>query len=110
MQTFTIRDLRDRTGELVRTAEEGQLSVITKHGQPVFVAVPFDDTLLASGVGVGLAVKLYSEHIVSIGKAAKLSGMSLEKFMGYVGSLGVPVIDYDPEEEERALAEAQADE
>jgi len=106
MNTFTIRDLRDRTGELVRTAEEGELSVVTKHGQPVFVAVPFDSTLLSNGVGVGLAVKLYTEHVVSMGRAAKIAGMSLEKFMSFLGSLGIPVIDYDPEEEARAKEEA----
>lgn len=29
MQTFTIRDLRDHTGELVRYAEAGKLSIVT---------------------------------------------------------------------------------
>ncbi|OYW26418.1 MAG: type I-E CRISPR-associated protein Cas5/CasD [Methyloversatilis sp. 12-65-5] len=46
METFTVRDLRERTGELIRGAEEGRLSVVTKHGTPVFIAVPFDETLL----------------------------------------------------------------
>ena len=50
MDTFTVRDLRERTGELIRDAESGQLSVITKHGRPVFVALPFDETLIKSGV------------------------------------------------------------
>jgi prevent-host-death family protein len=43
METFTVRDLRERTGDLIRGAEAGQLAVVTKHGRPVFVAVPFDD-------------------------------------------------------------------
>ena len=38
METFSIRDLRERTGELARTAEAGQLSIVTKHGRPVFIA------------------------------------------------------------------------
>ena len=46
MEMFTVRDLRNRTGELIREAELGHLSLITKHGQPVFVAVPFDEALL----------------------------------------------------------------
>ena len=45
MDTFTVRDLRERTGDLIRDAEQGKLSIITKHGQPVFVAVPFDETV-----------------------------------------------------------------
>ena len=51
MDAFTIRDLRERTGELIRDAEAGKLSIVTKHGQPVFVAVPFDETLLKAGWG-----------------------------------------------------------
>ena len=42
MDVFTVRDLRERTGELIRDAEEGKLSLITKHGQPVFIAVRFE--------------------------------------------------------------------
>ena len=45
-EAFTVRDLRERTGELIRGAEDGHLSVVTKHGNPVFVAVPFDEVLL----------------------------------------------------------------
>lgn len=41
-ESINIRDLRNKTGELVRLAESGQLSLVTKHGNPVFVTVPFD--------------------------------------------------------------------
>ena len=50
METFTVRDLRERTGELVRNAEAGHLSLISKHGHPLFVAVPLDERLLGNGV------------------------------------------------------------
>ncbi|MBA4741131.1 MAG: type II toxin-antitoxin system prevent-host-death family antitoxin [Azoarcus sp.] len=63
MKTFTTRDLRRRTGELIHNAEAGELSVITKHGTPVFVAVPFDDTLLNNGVCVALTVHLFAEEL-----------------------------------------------
>ncbi|MBD5804147.1 hypothetical protein AZOA_35900 [Azoarcus sp. Aa7] len=55
METFTVRDLRERTGELIRSTETGRLSVVTKHGKPVFVAVAFDDALFADGVRAALA-------------------------------------------------------
>jgi prevent-host-death family protein len=44
MDAFTVRDLRERTGELIRDTKAGKLSVVTKHGRPVFVAVPLDDS------------------------------------------------------------------
>lgn len=30
MQSFSIRDLREKTGELSRTAEQGELSLVTR--------------------------------------------------------------------------------
>ena len=74
MDAFTISDLRERTGELMRDAEAGKLSIVTKHGQPVFVAVPFNETLLKEGVGGALAVKLFDDDVISLGEAAKLAG------------------------------------
>ena len=48
--TFSATDLRQRSGELLRSAERGRLSVITKHGRPAILAIPFDDRLLSLGV------------------------------------------------------------
>lgn len=103
MHTFTIRDLRDRTGELVRDAEAGKLSLVTKHGQPVFVAVPFDETLLKSGVNVALAIKLFDEETISLGKAARLADMSHFEFIELLGGMGIPVARYTPGELEKEL-------
>lgn len=50
MQTFSIRDLRERSGELSREAEAGRLALVTRHGQPLFVSVPFTDQVLGAGV------------------------------------------------------------
>ncbi len=104
MDAFTIRDLRERTGELIRDAEAGKLSIVTKHGQPVFVAVPFDETLLKEGVGVALAVKLFDDEVISIGKAAKLAGMPQGEFIDHLGALKIPVVRYGKEELQRELA------
>lgn len=92
METFTVRDLRERTGDLIRGAEAGKLSVITKHGAPVFVAVPFDDILLREGVSVALAVHLFDEERISLGKAAQLAGMSRAVFTQHLAQMCIPVI------------------
>lgn len=103
MDTFTIRDLRERTGELVRDAEAGELSVITKHGRPVFVAVPFDENIIKSGVSVALAVKLFQEGVLSSAKAAKFAGFKVVEFNKYLAKLGIPSVDYSPDELEAEL-------
>ncbi len=103
MNTFTLRDLRERTEELVRDAEAGQLSVVTKHGRPVFVAVPFDKTLVQSGVGLSLAIKLFKDDVLSVGKAAKLADCSIARFTEELSKQDIPVVQYSADELEREL-------
>ena len=98
METFTVRDLRERTGELIRGAEEGKLSVVTKHGNPVFVAVPFDESLLTSGVRVALAIKLFDEGTLTLAQAARFAGLALEEMIERTGAAGIAVLRQPAEE------------
>jgi len=104
MESFTVRDLRERTGELVRNAENGQLAIVAKHGHPLFVAVPMDEELLRSGVHVALAIKLFQEGVISLGKAAKLAELDYESFLDKLTSIGIPAVDYAPAELDREVA------
>lgn len=104
METFSIRDLRERTGDLVRNAENGKLAVVAKHGHPLFVAVPLDDELLRAGVHTALAIKLFEDGAISLGKAAKLAGQGYEAFVEHLSSIGVSVVDYSPEELDAEVA------
>jgi predicted HTH domain antitoxin len=103
MDTFTVRDLRERTGQLIHDAEEGKLSLVTKHGTPVFLALPFTQDLLESGLKQALAIKLFQEHVTTLGKAAKLAGLPLEAFITKLGYLGIAAVDYAPSELEEEL-------
>lgn len=104
MASFNIRDLRERTPELVGNAEQGKRAAIAKHGHPLFVAVPLDEALLRSGVGVALAIKLFQDGTISLGKAAKLSGMPYEGFVEQLASLGIAAVEYSPDELDGELA------
>lgn len=103
MDTFTVRDLRERTGELIRDAESGKLSVITKHGRPVFLAVPFDEMLIREGIGLALAVRLFQQTEISLGKAARLAGMDRRGFMAELGRRGIPLTHQSEAELEHEL-------
>lgn len=106
MQTFSIRDLRERSGELTREAEAGHLSLITKRGQPLLVAIPFSDTLLDRGARAALAEYLFKEGVLSLGKAAKMAGMPYVLFSEHLSRSGIPVVDYPADELEDELAAA----
>lgn len=98
MEIFTIKDLRQRTGELVRGAEQGHLSIVTKHGQLIFVALPMDEQLVREGVSVAMAIKLFQDGVLSLAKAARLSRMSLPQFMAKLAEQGIPAVEYPAEE------------
>ena len=98
MKTFTVRDLREHTGTLIHNAESGKLALITKHGRPVFVALPFSEELLKSGLASAFAVNLYQEGVLTLGKAAKLANCSPEAFIEILGNLGIPSVSYSVSE------------
>ena len=50
-----------------------------------------------------LMVKLFETGKLSVGQAADLAGYSKPTFIELLGKLGVPVIDYSPEELEQEL-------
>jgi predicted HTH domain antitoxin len=104
METFTIRELRERSGDLSREAEAGRLSLVTRHGQPLFVSVPFTDELLQAGVHTALAVSLFKNGAITSARAAKLARMNLADFLAHLSAQGIPVVDYDPAELEQELA------
>ena len=104
METYTVRDLRERTGDLVRTCEAGNLAMLTKHGRPLCITVPLDDNLVRYGVARAMAVQLYRAETVTIALAARIAGVRLEQFIDILGSLGIAAIDYDAAELDSELA------
>ena len=93
MEAFAVRDLREHTGELVRNAESGAYSVVSKHGKPLFVAMPFTDELLKSGVNVALADKLVLQGELSVAAGAKLAKLPYARYLQHLSLLGYSLLD-----------------
>lgn len=98
LDVFSVRDLRVRTGDLLRDAENGQLAVITKHGRPAVLAVPFDSRLLELGVHRALALRLFEQRHLTLAQAAKLAGTSVEAFLSMLGEAGIAAVDYSADD------------
>ena len=79
-------------GELVRNAENGEYSVVSKHGKPLFVAMPFNDALLKAGVSVALADKLVLKAELSVAAGAKLAGLPYASYLQHLGALGYSML------------------
>ena len=97
VRVFGARDVRQRSGELLRDAEHGRLAVITKHGRPAILAVPFDERLIEVGIHRALALRLFEQRLVTLVQAAKLAALTPEEFVVLLGAAGIPAVDYPPE-------------
>jgi predicted HTH domain antitoxin len=106
LDVCSVRDLRLRSGELLRDAEEGRLAVITKHGRRAILALPFDQRLLKHCVARALALHLFEAGRVTLARAAKLAEMSAEEFVELLGAAGVDAVSYPPEELEAEVEAA----
>ncbi len=95
---FTARDLRNRSGDLLKDAEAGQLALITKHGKPAILAVPFDKWLLDKGVHRAMALHLFAAHLLTLAQSAKVADLSTEAFIELLGEVGIDAVDYPSEE------------
>ena len=104
MNSFTIRELRERTGDLIRDARAGGLSVVTRHGRPVFIALPFDENVVKFGVPLALAVKLFQEEVLSLGKSARFADCSVAEFTERLGEAGIASVRYSVEDLDEELA------
>lgn len=96
--TFSVCDLRRRSAELLRNAEEGRLAIVTKHGRPTILAVPFDDGLLDVGVHRALAVRLFEKRHLTLAQAAKVADLDVEHFLELLEQCGAAAATYPASE------------
>ncbi len=103
LDVFTAQDLARRPEDLFRDAEQGKLALITKDGRPAMVTVPFDERLLDLGIHRTMAVHLFESGRTTLSQIARIADVPLVDFMEILGRLGIPVVDYPPEELEQEL-------
>ena len=109
MQTFQVysaRELRNLSGQVIQQAEQGNLGVITKHGKPAMLTIPFNETLLSLGVHRSMALNLFSAGLLSMAQGAKLADMPLEAFIHLLGDAGIDAVNYSPDELDDELTHA----
>ena len=98
VSVFPVRDLRVNLSTLVREAEAGQVSIITKRGKPAVLALPFGSRLLEVGLDKDLALSLFERRLITMAKAAKLAGVTQDAFMDLIAESGLVAVDYPAEE------------
>ena len=95
MHTTNVRELKKNPSRALRLAKDGPV-LILKGNEPDALLIHLDKSLTEteSGVRPALAASLYGGG-VSLGKAAKISGLSLSEFVDHLGNLGVEIVRRD---------------
>ena len=68
--------------------------MVTQKGKPMFLALPFDERLVSTGIYVAMAIKLFEDGVLSLGKAAQMAGVDYKQFAKQLAALGIAAVDY----------------
>ena len=98
MQAFSVRELKNNPSAALRAAREHPVMVLRRNNPEALLVHLDDDTILtASGVRRALALALFGEGCLSLGHAARFSGMPKAEFIETASRLGIPVVRGSPE-------------
>ncbi len=96
MHATNVRNLKKNPSLALRQAEESPVLVL-KGDQPNALILHLDSALLdgEQSARPALAAALFKDGTLSLGAAARLSGMPLQDFLQYLAELGIDVVRPD---------------
>ena len=80
LDIFSLND-KQRLNDFIEVAELGKLALITKQDRPIFLMVPFNQTLLENGVHCSIAINLFAANCLSLAQAAALANITIYDFL-----------------------------
>jgi len=103
MQVIGIKELQTNPSKLTKAFSRDDYALITKHGQPLGLALPFDNSVMDKGLKPWYAVKGFQNGDLSLGQLSRALGKNQRETMKLLGFLGVAIADYDLEEDLSAI-------
>ena len=94
VKAVSVRELKNNPSAAIRAAHENPVIVLNRHRpEALLVHLEWDSILDEPGIRVALATALYREKSISLGRAARFSGVPLAELIQYVSQLGIPVVE-----------------
>ena len=96
MKVVSVREFENDPSEVLRMAR-ADLVVVIRRNRPEAMLVQLDEDGILSEPGVrpALAVSLFKNDALPLGRAARLARMTLADFIQHVSRLGIPVVKGD---------------
>ena len=96
MYATNVRELKKNPSLALRQAKESPV-LILKGNQPDSVLIHLDGPLSESveEARSAIAAGLYRDGLVSLGKASKISGLTMTEFIQHLASLNIDIVRHD---------------
>ena len=96
MYATNVRELKKNPSLALRQAKESPV-LILKGNQPDSVLLHLDGPLSESveEARPAIAAGLYRDGLVSLGKASRISGLTMSEFIQHLSSLNIDIVRYD---------------
>lgn len=104
MHQLTDDELQRAPAQLLADARRGETSLVTAQGEPVLLAVPLTGGADTANTLIELAATLYDRELVSLGRAARIAGLSYSEMIDELGRRGIATIRTTPDDLQRELA------
>ena len=93
VKAVSVSELKRDPSAALRAAHEHPVVVLNRHRpEAVLIHLEADSILDEPGIRLALATALYREESISIGRAARFSGLPLAEFIQHASQLGIPVV------------------
>lgn len=104
MHTLTDEELKSAPLTLLDDAHRDAATLVTVDGHAVMMAVPLEDGQPSPSALVDLAANLFDSEQISLGRAARIAGLSYSEMIDELGRRNIDVVRYSVEELKRELA------
>ena len=96
MYATNVRELKKNPSLALRQAKESPV-LILKGNQPDSVLLHLNGSLSEAIEQAlpAIAAGLYRDNLVSLGKASKISGLTMSEFIQHLASLNIDIVRYD---------------
>lgn len=105
MRTLTADELTRQPQQLIDSAQRGESTFVTVAGDPIMMAFPLCKGIDSNAVLVDVAAALFDRELLSLGLAARITGLSYSQMIDELGRREIAVIRLEPGELERELAQ-----
>jgi antitoxin (DNA-binding transcriptional repressor) of toxin-antitoxin stability system len=104
MHAVAIRDLKNNPSTMTRYLDEGHSVFVTRHGKPIGITLPIGDDVFSVGLKKAVALDLYRNGSISLGKMAQMLEIPRQEAMGLLNRMEIGWIEDDPAQIEAEVA------